>query len=177
MQSPQKLRERLQTQQHDIDTASQALQNELSAIGQELNARSTPRLTTQSSAPSLITNGTAARTAEARVAALEKLRATLETLSARTSGISNDVTTSLQVSEARCKHLDQLYRNVNAENEALYVKFNEELERVTSSARKGKANEEVERRLKTSEEELARLRKENARLKRENAGLKAQIRE
>jgi hypothetical protein len=177
MQSPQKLRERLQTQQRDIDTASQALQHELSAIGHELNARSTPRLTTQSSAPSLITGGTGARTAEARVAALEKLKATLDTLSARTLGISNDVTTSLQVSEARCKHLDQLYRDVNAENEALYARFNEELEKVTSSARKGRANEEVERRLKTSEEELARLRKENARLKRENAGLKAQIRE
>jgi DNA repair exonuclease SbcCD ATPase subunit len=177
MQSPQKLRERLQTQQRDIDTASQALQNELSAIGHELNARSAPRLTTQSSAPSLITGGTGTRTAEARVAALEKLKATLDSLSARTLGISNDVTTSLQVSEARCKHLDQLYRDVNAENEALYARFNEELEKVTSSARKGRASEEVERRLKTSEEELARLRKENARLKRENAGLKAQIRE
>jgi hypothetical protein len=177
MQSPQKLRERLQTQQRDIDTASQALQNELSAIGHELNARSAPRLTTQSSAPSLITGGTGTRTGEARVAALEKLKATLDNLSARTLGISNDVTTSLQVSEARCKHLDQLYRDVNAENEALYARFNEELEKVTSSARKGRASEEVERRLKTSEEELARLRKENARLKRENAGLKAQIRE
>lgn len=177
MQSPQKLRERLQTQQRDIDTASQALQNELSAIGQELSARSTPRLTTQSSAPSLITGGTPSRSAEHRIATLEKLKATLDTLSARTSGISNDVTSSLQVSEARCKHLDQLYRDVNAENEALYARFNEELEKVTSSARKGRASEEVERRLKTSEEELARLRKENARLKRENAGLKAQIRE
>lgn len=177
MQSPQKLRERLQLQEHDIDNASEALQNELSAIGHELSARTTPRLTTQSSAPSLsVTNGT--RSAEARIAVLEKqLKATLDTLSARTSGISNDVATSLQVSEARCKHLDQLYRDVNAENEALYARFNEELEKVTSSARKGRASEEVERRLKSSEEEAARLRKENARLKREVAGLKAQIRE
>ena len=106
----------------------------------------------------------------------KQLKATLELLSSRTSGIASDVATSLQVSEARCKHLDQLYRDVNAENEALYARFNEELEKVTSSARKGRASEEVERRLKASEEEAARLRKENARLKREVAGLKARDR-
>ncbi|KAF1943041.1 hypothetical protein EJ02DRAFT_453756 [Clathrospora elynae] len=171
MQSPQKLRERLQNQQKDIDTASHDLQNEISAIGHELNARSTPRPTTSSGPIS-------SRSAESRIAALEKqLKATLDALSIRTSAISNDISTSLQVSEARCKHLDQLYRDVNAENEALYARFNEELEKATSSARKGRASEEVERRLKTSEEEASRLRKENARLKREVAGLKAQIRE
>ncbi|CBX94007.1 hypothetical protein IAQ61_003881 [Plenodomus lingam] len=175
MQSPQKLRERLETQQRDIDTASVDLQNELSAISQELNARSHSRLGQSSGRPST-PNG--ARTLESRIASLEKqLKATLDTLSTRSAAISNDVTTSLQVSEARCKHLDQIYREVNAENEALYGRFNEELEKVTASVRKGKAGEEVERRLKASEEEAARLRKENSRLKREVAGLKAQIRE
>lgn len=178
MQSPQKLRERLQNQQQDIDTASQELQSALSAIGQEVSARGTPRLMTQSSAPLSTSGPGSARSVEARIAALEKqLKATLDALSTRTAAISNDITTSLQVSESRCKHLDQLYRDTNAENEALYARFNEELEKVTSSARKGKASEEVERRLKASEEEAARLRKENARLKREVAGLKAQIRE
>lgn len=112
------------------------------------------------------------------MATLEKqLKNTLETLSTRTSSIAEDVGSSLQVSEARAKHLDQLYRDMNAENEALYARFNEELEKVASSARKGKVDEEVQRRLKASEEEAARLRKENSRLKREVAGLKAQIRE
>jgi hypothetical protein len=115
---------------------------------------------------------------EARVASLEKhLKTTLDALATRTTSISQDVTTSLQVSEARAKHLDKLYRDMNAENEALYVRFNEELEKVERSVRKGKGNEEVDRRMKASEEESARLRKENARLKREVAGLKAQIRE
>jgi len=117
-------------------------------------------------------------TLEARIAALEKqARATLDALSTRASSISQDLTTSLQVSEARVKQLDQLYRDSNAENEALYARFNEELEKVTSSVRRGKLGEEVDRRLRASEEEAARLRKENARLKREVAGLKAQIRE
>ncbi|KAF2855847.1 hypothetical protein T440DRAFT_464202 [Plenodomus tracheiphilus IPT5] len=177
MQSPQKLRERLQTQQRDIDTASQDLQNELSAIGQELNTRSNSRLG-QSIVPPSTPGINSSRALESRIASLEKhLKTTLDTLSTRSATIANDVSTSLQVSEARCKHLDQIYREVNAENEALYARFNEELEKVTASARKGRGSEEVERRLKASEEEATRLRKENARLKREVAGLKAQIRE
>ncbi|KAF1919737.1 hypothetical protein BDU57DRAFT_151175 [Ampelomyces quisqualis] len=178
MQSPQKLRERLQNQQRDIDSASQDLQNELSAIGHELNARSTPRLTTQSSAPPSTASPGQPTFLESRMATLEKqLKITLETLTTRTNSIAQDVGSSLQVSEARAKHLDQLYRDMNAENEALYARFNEELEKVASSSHKGKVDEEVQRRLKVSEEEAARLRKENARLKREVAGLKAQIRE
>ncbi|ORY02037.1 hypothetical protein BCR34DRAFT_545935 [Clohesyomyces aquaticus] len=177
MQSPQKLRERLQNQQRDIETASKDLQAELSAIGHELSARPTPRLTAQTSAP-MLNSSSSSRAVEARLAALEKtLKSTLDALSTRTSAIANDVATSLQVSEARAKHLDQLYRDMNAENEALYARFNEELEKVERSVRKGKGNEEVDRRMKASEEEAARLRKENARLKREVAGLKAQVRE
>ena len=181
MQSPQKLRERLQTQQKDIESASQDLQSVLNDIGNELSAKSTPRLHPQTSAPSL-GSGTPTKgqsmTLESRIAALEKqAKATLDALSTRASSISQDLTTSLQVSEARVKQLDQLYRDSNAENEALYARFNEELEKVTSSARRGKIGEEVDRRLRASEEEAARLRKENARLKREVSGLKAQIRE
>ena len=181
MQSPQKLRERLQTQQKDIESASHDLQNVLNDIGHELNSKNTPRLHPQTSAPSL-GSGTPTKaqsmTLESRIATLEKqAKATLDALSTRASTISADVTTSLQVSEARVKQLDQLYRDSNAENEALYARFNEELERVMSSARRGKASEEFDRRLRASEEEAARLRKENARLKREVAGLKAQIRE
>ncbi|KAL6710086.1 hypothetical protein ACN47E_009877 [Coniothyrium glycines] len=178
MQSPQKLRERLQNQQRDIDTASQDLQKELSTIGQELTAKNVPRLTAQSSAPPSIAHLNNSGSLETRVAALEKqLKNTLDTLSTRNSSISDDISTSLQVSEDRCKRLDKLYRESTAETDALYSRFNEELEKVTSSVRKGKASEEVERRLKASEEEASRLRKENARLKREVAGLKAQIRE
>ncbi|KAF1994451.1 hypothetical protein P154DRAFT_527085 [Amniculicola lignicola CBS 123094] len=181
MQSPQKLRERLQNQQRDIETASKDLQSELSAIGHELNASRTPRLTTQTSAPALSSTTPASpskATLESSIANLEKhLKTTLDALYTRTSSISSDVTTSLQVSEARAKHLDQLYRDMNAENEALYARFNEELEKVERSVRRGKGMETVDQRMKAAEEEAARLRKENARLKREVAGLKAQIRE
>ncbi|CAI6277076.1 unnamed protein product [Periconia digitata] len=177
MQSPQKLRERLQYQQRDIETATHTLQSELGAIGQELHTR--PRLTTQVSAPSPLSENTSSvKSLEARFASLEKnLKSTLDTLSTRTAAISHDVSSTLQISEARAKNLDKLYRESNAENEALYAKFNDELEKVEKSVRKGKGGEEVNRRLKAAEEESARLRKENARLKREVAGLRAQVRE
>jgi hypothetical protein len=176
MQSPQKLRERLQIQQRDIESASRDLQSELSAIGHELTR--TPRLTTQLSTPPALHEASSTKTLERRIAALEvSVKTTLETLSTRTSSIAQDVSTSLEVSEKRAKHLDKLYRDSNAENEALYVRFNEELEKVEKSVRRGKGGEEVDRRLKASEEETVRLRKENARLKREVAGLKAQIKE
>ncbi|KAF2263351.1 hypothetical protein CC78DRAFT_569146 [Lojkania enalia] len=177
MQSPQKLRERLQNQQKDIETASKDLQSELSAIGHELSTK-TPRLASQTSAPFSMSSAANNKNLETRIASLEKhLKSTLEALASRTAQVSQDVSSSLQVSEARAKHLDTLYRDMNAENEALYARFNEELEKVERSVRKGKGNEEVDRRIKASEEECARLRKENARLKREVAGLKAQLRE
>lgn len=177
MQSPQKLRERLQNQQRDIESASRDLQSELSAIGHELTAR-TPRLTTQSSAPPALSDAASTKALERRIAALEmSVRTSLDALSTRTSSIAHDVSSSLEVSEKRAKHLDKLYRDSNAENEALYARFNDELEKVEKSVRKGKGGEEVDRRLKASEEEAARLRKENSRLKREVAGLKAQIKE
>jgi hypothetical protein len=178
LQSPQKLRERLQVQQQDIESASRDLQKELNLIGQELTGPRTPRLPTQTSTPISSSFTSPEKALEVRVATLEKhLKSTLDLLHTRTTAIGNDVASSLQVSEARVKHLDQLYRDLNAENEALYARFNEELEKVEHSVRKGKGNEEVDKRMKASEEESARLRKENARLKREVAGLKAQIRE
>jgi hypothetical protein len=179
MQSPQKLRERLNTQQQDIETSSQDLRSELSAIGHELTARNVPRtLTTQSSAPTSLAEAANAKSLEGRIATLEKmLKSTLDTLSNNTAAINKDVASSLQVSEARVKHLDKLYRETNAENEALYARFNDELEKVEKSVRQGKGGEEVDRRLKAAEEESARLRKENMRLKREVAGLRSQIRE
>ncbi|OCL14123.1 hypothetical protein AOQ84DRAFT_384947 [Glonium stellatum] len=176
MQSPQKLRERLQNEQKAINSASKELQAELSAIGSELAALSStkpPRLTTTTSAPPTTASPTKL---EARLAALENsTRTTLETINARTSSISSDLTSSLQVSESRVKKLDELYREANAENEALYGKFNEELAKVLRGVKKGQGEEEMQKRMKEQQEELSRLRKENGRLKREVVGLRAQL--
>ncbi|KAK4932734.1 hypothetical protein LTR66_015960, partial [Elasticomyces elasticus] len=136
MQSPQKLRERLQTQQSAITTAQSSLQDELAKIAEELACADTARSTsTRSKMPSAppATTATAPLT---RLQALEShLPALLTALSTRTAHIQADLSSTLLVSEAKARRLDQLYRDANAENEALYARFNEELDRVVRAVR------------------------------------------
>ncbi|KAI7370391.1 hypothetical protein KC336_g20896, partial [Hortaea werneckii] len=84
---------------------------------------------------------------------------------------------SLTVSENKCRKLDELYREANGENEALYARFNDELGRILKAVRGGDGVEELKKKLKESQEDAAKLKKENSRLKRENVGLRAQLKE
>jgi hypothetical protein len=163
-----------------------SLQDELQSIGDEL--RATPsRMGSVRHAVNNITNS-ASKTSSSttlspadlttRLLALESqlpnLTSSLET---RLAGIAADVTSSLAVSEAKCKGLDALYREANGENEALYGRFNDELGKILKNVRGGEGVEELKRLLRESQEEVAGLRREGMRLKRENVGLRAQIRE
>lgn len=160
LQSPQKLRERLQNEAKAIGEAEASLQNELSKIGEEmakLNAASSVR-------PSEI----------------EKLSRKLTTLESHIPEVVKDLQTqneqtkldlerSLQASDIKVKGLDQLYKESSAENELLYEKFNAELGKIVK-ALKGKGKEDKEEliaKLKESSEETAKTKKENARLRRE----------
>jgi hypothetical protein len=186
MQSPQKLRERLHAEQQAMTAAQMSLQDELQSIGDEL--RATPsRMGSVRHAVNNI-NNSASKTSSStilspadlttRLLALESqlpnLTSSLET---RLAGIAADVTSSLAVSEAKCKGLDALYREANGENEALYGRFNDELGKILKNVRGGEGVEELKRLLRESQEEVAGLRREGMRLKRENVGLRAQIRE
>jgi len=160
LQSPQKLRERLQNEAKAINEAEASLQNELSKIGEEmakLNAVSTVR-------PQDLDKLSATMTAlEARIPEIVK------ELTAQNDQIKADLEKSLQASEFKVKGLDQLYKESSAENELLYEKFNGELGKIVK-ALKGKGKEDKEElitKLKESSEETARVKKENARLKRE----------
>jgi chromosome segregation ATPase len=183
MQSPQKLRERLQAEQQAITAAQISLQDELHSIGEELNA--TPsrmgsvRGTSKAAAPTPNSLDPArSMDLTQRVLALEaKLPHITSTVETRLSGIAADVTSSLSVSEAKCKHLDELYREANGENEALYGRFNDELGKILKAVRGGDGVEELKRLLRESQEEVATLKREGMRLKRENVGLRAQLKE
>jgi hypothetical protein len=183
MQSPQKLRERLQAEQQAITAAQISLQDELHNIGEELNA--TPsrmgsvRGTSKAAAPTPNSLDPArSMDLTQRVLALEaKLPHITSTVETRLSGIAADVTSSLSVSEAKCKHLDELYREANGENEALYGRFNDELGKILKAVRGGDGVEELKRLLRESQEEVATLKREGMRLKRENVGLRAQLKE
>jgi uncharacterized protein YPO0396 len=85
---------------------------------------------------------------------------------------------TLKSTEAKVRALDQLHKEVVAENELLYEKFNGELGKVIKAVR-GKGREDKEElvvKLKEQGEETARLRKENVRLKREVVSLKGMLR-
>jgi hypothetical protein len=185
MQSPQKLRERLNNEKKAIQEAEATLQAELSKISEEIkgSAKSLSMSPTKSNhtrshstiAPSNLPDTT---TLSTKLRTLTNQQSTLlSTLTTRLDSLQGDITSSLQVSENRVKKLDELYREANAENEALYSKFNEELAKVLTGVRAGNGDAELKRRTKESEDEAARLRKENGRLRREVLGLRAQLRE
>lgn len=181
MQSPQKLRERLQNEQTSIVAASTALQDELSKIGDELTSTSSLRSPMRGS-KTLAARGALSPPSNMdlaqRVLKMEGvLPKQIEELNSRISTIHSDLSSSLSVSESKCKKLDELYREANAENEALYSRFNDELSRVAKAVRGGEGVEELKKKLRESQEEAAKLRRETSRLKRENVGLRAQLKE
>ncbi|KAF2423632.1 hypothetical protein EJ08DRAFT_639782 [Tothia fuscella] len=176
MQSPQRLRERLNNEKRAIQDAENALQAELLKISDEMKAPNASPTKPAGARPHYSRNhSSTAATAPSQEAA--KLQAQVTTLQTRLASLESDITSSLKVSENRLKGLDQLYRDSTAENEILYSRFNEEIGKVISRVRLGEGEAEVRKRLKEAEDEAGRLRKENARLRRENVGLKAQLRE
>jgi len=193
MQSPTKLRERLANEQKAIQTADALLQAELTKIGAEIAKLSKGAAGATTTTTTTTTANTAAPTSsrppsadgppntkplDTRLTSLTKKHAEIVgALTSRLEALAHDIGSSLQVSEARARRLDELYREANAENEALYAKFNEELARVAAKVRIGEGEAEVRRRLAVAEEEAEKLRRENGRLKREVVGLRAQVRE
>jgi hypothetical protein len=161
LQSPQKLRERLQNEAKAINEAEASLQNELSKIGEEmakLNATTSPSRSTDLEKFSLA------------ISALEsRIPEIIKDLTARNDAVKSDLEKSLQASEFKVKGLDQLYKESSAENELLYEKFNGELGKIVR-ALKGKGKEDKEElvsKIKEGSEETAKVKKENARLRRE----------
>ncbi|KIW01872.1 uncharacterized protein PV09_06721 [Verruconis gallopava] len=166
MQSPQKLRERVQNNQKIFESAGAAFQEEIAKITEEINSSRRPASVSNTSS------------LEAKVAALADSHASMMAdLTSKLEGLSKDIDSSLQVSESRYKKLDDLWKETSAENEALYSRFNEELAKLSGQIRRGEGIEELRKRFVEVQDENARLRKENQRLRRENVGLKAQLRE
>ncbi|TVY84667.1 Rho guanine nucleotide exchange factor gef2 [Lachnellula suecica] len=166
LQSPQKLRERLQNEAKAINEAEASLQNELSKIGEEmakLNAGSSVRSQDLSNLTATVSS------LESRIPQVVK------DLTAKNDGIKQDLEKSLQASEFKVRGLDQLYKESSAENELLYEKFNGELGKIVKALRgKGKEDkEELIAKVKEHSEDATKTKKENARLRREILTLRA----
>jgi hypothetical protein len=182
MQSPQKLRERLQNEQVALSAAQTSLQDELSKIGDELTATPSRIGTVQRPKTPNARLGLGGQPSTMdlaqRVLKMEgQLVKQVDELKARLDGVQADMSSSLTVSENKCKKLDELYREAHGENDALYTRFNDELGRILKAVKGGEGVEELKKKLKESQEEAAKLRRETSRLKRENVGLRAQLKE
>jgi cell division septum initiation protein DivIVA len=187
MQSPQKLRERLQTEHKAGETANASLQAELTKIGEEIASlgRSNTRygvsgqsLTSVTTPTSLADDSNGINALRTKLADMASKQTTASSsMTTRLDDLATDIASSLQVSESRLKKLDELYREASAENEALYSRFNEELVRVMSRVRLGEGEMEMRKRMKELEDDNERLRRENGRMRREVIGLRAQLKE
>ncbi|KAI0103667.1 hypothetical protein GGR51DRAFT_524022 [Nemania sp. FL0031] len=169
LQSPQKLRERLQVEKEAVEAVDTNLRSELSKISADMARVNS----------SLPRSGTVdLKKLSSSIQALEeRLPIMVGQLTTRQDQLQKDMDSVVKISEAKVKGIDQLHKEAMAENEILYERFNGELGRIVK-ALKGKGREEKEElvaRMKDSSEEVARLKKENARLKREIISLRGVI--
>ena len=180
MQSPQKLRERLNQDKKSMALADTSLQAEIAKIGEEISSarkgqRSPTKAISQSPLPSAPPSLQALSTQLFNISTMLSTFTTTHTASL--SSLSSDIDSSLLVSDKKARKLDELYREANAENEALYERFNDELGKILGKVKRGEGVDETRSQLKEAQEEVARLKKENGRLKREVVGLRSLIKE
>ena len=77
----------------------------------------------------------------------------------------------------KARRLDELYQEANAENEALYDRFNEELSKILKGVRAGNGVEELRAKMMEAQSEVGRLKGENVKLKREVMMLRTAMRD
>ncbi|TQW00507.1 hypothetical protein V2A60_001586 [Cordyceps javanica] len=164
LQSPQRLRDRVQTSRSAVGEASTALRAEIQKATDQIS---------HSNAPA----STASLDAQGLQALEEKLNKTIQSLQEKYSALQEEMDTTLKATEIKMRSIDQLHKEASAENELIYEKFNDELGKIVKALRsKGKEDkEELMAKLKEHSEEASRLRRENGRLKRENISLRASL--
>ncbi|KAH6673989.1 hypothetical protein F5X68DRAFT_264572 [Plectosphaerella plurivora] len=170
LQSPQKLRERLQTEKQAVDEVDASLKTELSKIAEEMQ-RVNGGLGARGGTVDL------KRLAQSVAALEERVPAVLSELTERQTAIQRDMDGSVKAAESKVRAIDQLYKEATAENELLYEKFNSELGKIVKALR-GKNREDKEElvsKMRDASEEAAKTKRENARLKREIVSLRALI--
>ena len=175
VQSPQKLRQRLVQEQATASTIKDSLQAEMEKIGEELCTLK--RLDSSLGSPSKAFPMDL-RLLTSRLESLEsQLKCFTKEYTAKNSSFHSDIETSVLVSDTKARELDELYKEANAENEALYDRFNDELGKILARVRKGDGVEEMKVKLGEVQSEVRRLTGENAKLKRENVGLRSMLKD
>ena len=72
-------------------------------------------------------------------------------------------------SDRKLRGLDQLYKEVTMENQALYERFNKELVRMSKAAKRGDLQDELRKKVEEMGKEIEGLKRENLELRREIA--------
>lgn len=167
LNSPQKLRERIASDQLAIESTGKNMQTVLSNISEEVT-----KLHDNSAASEIQALTDSVRALEIQVPKL------FQELQERQTALQKEMDATVKTTETKVRAIDQLHKEVTAENELLYEKFNGELGRILR-ALKGKGKDEKEEmmtKLKEQADETARMKKENAKLKREIVSLRAALR-
>ncbi|KAJ3474272.1 hypothetical protein NLG97_g9918 [Lecanicillium saksenae] len=167
LQSPQRLRDRVQTSKSTVDEASTAMRAEMKKATEQVSHRDTS------------SGSKDALDVQAIQALGDKFNKTIQELQEKYSALQEEMDTTLKATEIKLQSIDQLHKEVSAENELIYEKFNDELGKIVKALRsKGREEkEELVNKIKEQSEEAARLRKENGRLKRENISLRASLKQ
>ncbi|CAK7562368.1 MAG: hypothetical protein SEPTF4163_000210 [Sporothrix epigloea] len=176
LQSPQKLRERLQLEKRAVEEADASLRSELSRISEDMAKLHSSTASTGRATPDAVDPGTLAAAVKALEASLPHR---IQEVTGRQVALQHDMEATVKASEAKVRAIDQMYKEATAENELLYEKFNIELGKIVR-ALKGKGREDKEElvaKLKLQTEETARLKKDNARLRREAVSLRTLLKE
>lgn len=79
---------------------------------------------------------------------------------------AQNLSSQLEASNRKSKKLDALYQEANAENEALYERFNDELRKIVGRVKKGEGVQVLRDRVAELETEVGGLREEKRVLKR-----------
>ncbi|KAG6210846.1 hypothetical protein E4U35_004302 [Claviceps purpurea] len=172
LHSPQKIRERLQTEKQVTAEVDFSLKTELFNIGEEVERAQ------QARAPSVQATETSSSVAASLKELERKIQLMMQDLRRQQASTQCELDTTLKNMDTKVRAIDQLHREVVAENELLYEKYNGELGRIVRAV-KGKTRDdkdELVEKLKEQTEETARMKKENARLKREVVSLRAMLR-
>lgn len=166
LQSPQRLRDRVQTSKSAVEEAGNSMRAEMKKATEQVSSRDA-----SDSRESL--------DVQAFQALGDKFNKSIEELQQKYSTLQEEMKTTLAATEIKLESIDQLHKEVSAENELIYEKFNDELGKIVKALRsKGKEEkEELMTKLKEQSEEAAKLRKENGRLKRENISLRASLKQ
>jgi hypothetical protein len=169
MQSPQKLRERLNSEKQALNTAAvdSNLQREIDLIGAELSSAMNlgvgggSSLRTRTSTQSSVDAAAKLRDLSARLSAVETKFGNISASASSSAAEVEKLKAQLGRKEKELEDTNKLLNDCVAENDVMFERFNEELVRMSNGFKLGKGEAEVLEMLKAVREEQARLKREN----------------